>query len=170
MFCLPDVSDHVKRLSPLIDGLALLLAYLATVAQLLWAPKVRGALRVALRILGAAGIVPLVMVLPIVAWLALAVPRTESRVVNSGDGQQATLNYDSGFLGRDYSEVTLKQPGSCRHVTVFYHFGPSELSDPELEWVNNGQLRITYHARSEDPQHCVDHIGSTSVVCASKPW
>lgn len=160
--------------SPLLGGLALLLVYFATVVLLLWAPKVRARpLRIASRVLGAAGIVPMVVVLPAILFgfaLSLGIPPTESRVLESSDGQQAQLSYNAGFLGRDHTEVSLKGSGCCRHTTVFWHFGPSAFSDPKLEWRDNHQLRITYHARPSDPQQCKKQVGQVTIICTCVPW
>jgi hypothetical protein len=174
MPCWPDIWERVKAISPLLGGLALLLVYFATVVLLLWAPKVRTRpLRIASRILGATGAVPMVIVLPAILFgFALTVGNSpaESRVLESLDGQQAMLSYDAGFLGRDYTKVSLKDSGCCRHTTVFWHFGPSALSDPKLEWPDNHHLRITYHARPDDPQECEKQVGQVTIVCTSVPW
>ena len=174
MPCWPDASEHVQRISAIIRGLAPPLAYIAVVAFLLWAPAVRRAgLRMAFRILGAVGVVPLIVALPAALFgvaLHLGDPPAQVRLVRSADGQEATLRYDSGFLGRDYTEVTLKQPDSCRHTTVFYHFGPSEFSDPKLEWASNQVLRIRYHTRSGDPDYCETRVENTKIVCEASLW
>jgi hypothetical protein len=86
------------------------------------------------------------------------------------DGQQAELNYDAGFLGRGYTKVTLKRSGCCRHIVVFWHGGPSWFDDPKIEWLDNRHLRITYHTRRDDPQHCEQKMGDIAVACISSPW
>jgi hypothetical protein len=158
----------------LLGGLAVLLVYVALVVLLLWAPKVRKrSLRLTSRIFGAAGIVLLALALLAVLLpfaLIMGAPPTESRVAESSDGQQAKLSYDAGFLGRDSTEVTLKHTGCCRHTQVFWHFGPSEFSDPKLEWIDNRHLRITYHTSPDDLQHCENQVRDIAIICTSKPW
>lgn len=151
-----------------------MLAYVALIVLLLWAPKLRGRwLRTASRILGVAAVVPIAVILPgLLLGLALAMgnPPTQTRTAQSQDGQRATLSYDAGFLGRDFTEVSLKPTGSCRHTTVFWHGGPSFFDDVKMEWVDNRHLRLTYHSRSGDPQHCEQQVGETTIVCTSLEW
>ena len=174
MPCWPDIWEHVRRFLPLLGGLGLGVAYIGLIAILLWAPKVRSRwLRNVSRALGVLGIIPAIIALPaILLGLALAAgnPPAQTRTVQSQDGQQAVLSYEAGFLGRDYTEVRLKRLGSCRHTTVFWHAGPSWFDDMKVEWVDNRHLRLTYHARSGDPQHCEPQTGEVTVVCTASDW
>jgi hypothetical protein len=174
MPCWPDVWDRIKNLEPVLEGFVVIGAYTALVALLLWAPKLRERWqRITSRLLGAAGLVPLVFAIPIILLglgLSAGNPPTKTRVIKSPDGQQAELRYSAGFLGRDYTEVTLKHPGCCRHITVFSHSGPSWFDDPKLEWRDNHHLQITYHARLGDPQHCQNKVGEITITCTSLPW
>lgn len=174
MPCWPDVWDQIKHLTPVIGAFVVLVAYTALVALLLCAPKLRKRWqRISSRLLGAAGLVPLVFVI-LVILLGLGSnggnPPTKTRVIQSPDGQQAKLSYSAGFLGRDYTDVTLKQTGCCRHITVFSHSGPSWFDDPKLEWHDSHHLQITYHARPGDPQHCENKVGEITITCTSLPW
>jgi hypothetical protein len=158
----------------MLGVLSTLLAYVAVVVFLLWAPKVRKRwLLITSRILGAAGVVPLAIALPHI-FLALLFtngnPPTRARSVWSQDGQEARLSYDAGFLGRDYTEIALKRTGCCRHTVIFSHSGPSWFDDPKVEWVDNHHLRLTYHSRPDDPQHCEHQFGDVAVDCISMPW
>ena len=174
MPCWPDIWERVKSFLPMLAVLSSVLAYLAVVVFLLWAPKIRKRwLLITSRILGVVAGVPLVFVLSTVLFgllLASGNPRTRSRSVWSADEQEAKLSYDGGFLGRDYTEVRLKRTGCCRHVVVFWHSGPSEFDDPKIEWLDNRHLRITYHTRRDDPQHCEQKMGDIAVACISSPW
>ena len=158
----------------MIGVLALLVVYAGLVSLLLWAPRLRKRwMRITSRVLGAAGLVPLVVIiLGIFFGLALNAgnPSAKTRVIKSSDGQEAKLSYSAGFLGRDYTEVTLKHTGCCRHIAVFSHSGPSWFDDPKLEWLDNHNLHISYHARPGDPQHCEDKVGEVIITCASSPW
>src|ERR1035438_1231168 len=149
MPCWPDAWEGLKDRFPLIVTISALIAYLLIVALLLWAPKVRTrALRIASRILGVIGILPLLFVVPAMLFgflLGSGNPPAQSRVVSSPHGQQATLIYNAGFLGRDYTEVKLKRTECCQHVRVFWHSGPSWFDDPQMEWLDDRHLRVTYH-------------------------
>jgi hypothetical protein len=172
MPCWPDIWDWIEHALPLLGDFALLLLYSALVVLLLWAPTVRRRqLRISFRVLGAIGLVPLAFVLVMLfVGIALNWSDPEIRVTKSMDGHQATLSYKAGFLGRDYTEITLQQPNCCRHTTVFYHFGPSSLEDTKLEWLDNRHLQITYHTRPDDLQHCDKQVGPVSVACSPQPW
>jgi hypothetical protein len=172
--CWPDIWERVKHALPLLGEVASVVAYIALVSLLLWAPKLRKRwLRIASRILGVAAVVPVLVMLPaVILGLALATgnPPTETRVVRSLDGQEARVSYDAGFLGRDYTEVAVKLTDCCRHVTVFWHSGPSSVEDVNAEWLDNRHLRLTYHARSSDQQHCEQRLGDITIVCESLGW
>jgi hypothetical protein len=174
MPCWPDIGERVKSFLPMLAVLSSVLAYLAVVVFLLWAPKIRKRwLLITSRILGAAGAVPVAIALPplfLGLLFASGNPPTRTRIVRSPDGQQAELNYDAGFLGRDYTKVTLKRSGCCRHIVVFWHGGPSWFDDPKIEWLDNRHVRITYHTRRDDPQHCEQKMGDIAVACISSPW
>ncbi len=174
MPCWPDIWHHFKRLLPMLVVLVAVFGYASLVALLLWAPKLRQRwLRITSRILGFAGVVLLLIILfPMLLGFMFAMgnPPTQSRTVQSRGGQQATLKYDGGFLGRDYTEVTLKKEGCCQHVPIFWHSGPSWFDDVKIEWLDETHLRLTYHVREGDPQHCEQRVRDTMVLCTSLPW
>ena len=174
MPCWPDIWERAKQLLPFLGLLASVIVYIALVALLLWAPKLRKRwLRIASRVLGVAAIIPGAVILPAFLFgLALASgnPATQIRTVISGDGQEARVRYDAGFLGRDYTAVDLKLTGCCRHTTVFWHGGPSTLDDVKIEWLDNRHLSLTYHARSSDQQHCEQRVREITIVCKSLGW
>jgi hypothetical protein len=172
--CWPDLWERARHLLPLLGVLASLVAYIAVVALLLWAPKLRKRWQlITSRILGGVMASPLVVALPaILLGLALAGgnPPTQTRIVRSSDGQEANLSYDAGFLGRDYTEISLKRTGCCRHIVVFWHNGPSWFDDAKIEWLDNRHLHLTYHARENDPQHCEHQVKDVTIVCTSLPF
>ncbi len=170
MPCWPDVWRRITHSLPTVRDLGFALGYVGLVALLLWAPRVRKPwLRIASRILGAASLVPVAILLPALAlgfMLRAGDPPTQVRTVRSTDGQEATLRYDAGFLGRDYTEVTLKRSGCCQHDPVFWHAGPSWFDDVQIEWLDNRHLHLTYHARRGDAQHCQERVGDTNILCS----
>src|SRR6266480_3396309 len=105
-------------------------------------------------------------------WFDVSVRQSAhpDRIVRSQNGQEAKLSYSGGFLGRDYTEVTLKSPGCCRHVVIFLLAGSSWFDDVRIEWVDDHHLQLTYHARSSDQQHCEQRVGEINIVCTSLEW
>jgi hypothetical protein len=174
MPCWADVWQHLRDDAPLISMLLALFVYGSVVALLLWAPRVPGKrLRLTCRIVGIAGLLPLLVLLPPMLFglfLASGDPPVRTRVIASPTQEQATLVYHAGFLGRDYTEVKLKQPGCCQHTRVFSHSGPSEFTDPQVEWVGANHLRIRYHTRPGDPQFCAGELGRIHIDCEAVRW
>jgi hypothetical protein len=174
MPCWPDIWEHVKRELPRLGVFAAAIGYVALVVLLFWAPKLRKRwLRIASRVLGVAAAVPLAFLGPaffLGLLLASGNPPTATRIVYSQNGQEARLSYDSGFLGRDYTEVALKTPSSCRHTAIFWHDGPSSLEDVQVDWIDNEHLQLKYHARPTDPVHCEQKVGQVAIVCTSLRW
>ena len=141
---------------------------------LLWAPLIkRPWLRNTSRILGLLALTPAGLVF--MAQLMTGglpgqgVP-AKKRVIQSADGQVATLIYQAGFLGRDITEVTLKRNGCCEHVGVFWHAGPSDVDDPKIDWLDNRHLRIVYHTRISDADRCEAHLADITIVCKAESW
>jgi hypothetical protein len=158
----------------MIGALVGLCAYGTGVIYLLWAPRVRGKkLRLALRITGVVALLPLLISLPATllgVFLASGNPPAQTRVVVSPRGDQATLIYHAGFLGRDYTEVRLKRSGHCQHVQVFWHSGPSWFVDPQIRWVDDTHLEIQYHTRADDPHYCAGTSNRIRIECEGTPW
>lgn len=174
MPCWPEVWEHAKALLPVAAVVSVFPVIAVIIAVLFWAPRIEQRwLRISSRILGAALLVPFLMMLTLAMFGFMITggnPPTESRTVKSNDGAEATLNYDGGFLGRDYTFVTLKRRAECRHVQVFWLAGPSSFDDAKLEWLDNQHLRISYHARPGDRQHCESQLGEIKISCSSQPW
>ena len=174
MPCWPDLWERVRQELPLAGFIATALGYLTLVVFLLWAPKLRKRWhRIASRVLGIAAAVPLAILGPaffLGLLLASGDPPSVYRTVRSQNGQEARVRYNGGFLGRDYTEVTLKSQCCCRHTRVFWHGGPSSLDDVQVEWVDNEHLHLSYHARPTDAMHCEQRVGEVTVVCTSLEW
>lgn len=169
MPCWPDILEQAKRELPRIAFFTSAIGYLSIVALLLWAPKLhRRWVRIASRILGVLAGIPLVVLAPALFFgilLASGNPPTVSRSVYSPGGQEARVSYNGGFLGRDYTEVAVRSTSSCRHKTVFWHHGPSDPEDVQIDWVDNKHLHLSYHARPDDPVHCEPSLGEVMIVC-----
>jgi len=172
--CWPDVWNHIKLELPQVAFFASAIGYLALVVLLLWAPKLRRRwLRITSRVLGVVATVPLIVLGPaflLGLMLASGNPPTVNRTVRSQSGQEARVSYNAGFLGRDYTEVTLKSPSCCRHTRIFWHAGPSFSEDVKVDWVDSQHLHLTYHARSTDPIHCEQRYGEITIECTNLGW
>ena len=126
-------------------------------------------MKISARIVGAMLLVLLVVISPALlfgALLALGNPPPACKVVRSPDGHEARLCYQAGFLGRDFTEVSLKAPGCCRHV-VFAHSGPGAIEDTELLWRDNSHLQIRYSARAADPVKCETKSADVIIECVT---
>lgn len=170
--CWPDVWEHTQRVLAFWGGAA---AYVALLVFLLWAPVIhRRSLRNTSRLLGVLGLISgglIVFALLMTGGLPGQGVPEERRIIQSADGQVATLIYQAGFLGRDITEVTLKRNGCCQNVTVFSHFGTSGVDDPKVEWLDNRHLRIAYHARlSDGADKCETHLVDITIVCQAEIW
>jgi len=171
--CWPDLWLHLKNLLPLLATALGILLYIALAVLLICAPRLRTRWKmITSRVLGIVLLAPLAIGLPAILFgLALgnSGPPAQMRTVLSARGDEARLSYEAGFLGRDYTEVTLKGPACCQHTVVFWHQGPSWFDDPKLEWLDNQHLQISYHSRPDDPQHCDQHLRDITIVCKSSP-
>ena len=171
MPCWPDIWEQTKRELPRIGVFVFATGYLAIVALLLWAPRLnKRCLRISSRILGGVAAIPIVFLGPALLFgilLASGNPPTATRSVYSQSGQEAKVSYNAGFLGRDYTEVTLKRLGCCQHSRVFWHGGPSSLENVDVEWIDDRHLRLTYYARPNDAVHCERTLGEVSIECTS---
>lgn len=140
MPCWPDIWEYVSSRSQLLGTFAALVAYLGLIVVLLWAPKLRHRwLIFGSRILGALAFLPFIVILPSLLLIFVAVratPPAESRLFTSPDGHQAELRYHAGFLGRDYTQVTLKHPDCCQHKVVFWDAGPSSFDATTVRWLD----------------------------------
>ena len=174
MPCWPDIWEHLKQELPRVAVFVAAIGYLALVVILFWAPKLhRRSLRIASRVLAVAATVPLAILGPAFLFGILLVsgdPPPAHRIARSQNGQEATLIYQGGFLGRDYTEVTLKFPDCCRHNTIFWHAGPSFVDDVQVSWVDNHRIHLTYHARSTDPVHCEKEVREVTIECTTLEW
>jgi len=171
--CWPDLWLRLKNLLPLLAIVIGILLYIALAVLLIWAPRLRTRWKIVTsRVLGVVFLAPLAVGLPAILFgLALgnSGPPPQMRTVLSARGDEARLSYEAGFLGRDYTEVTLKGPACCQHIVVFWHQGPSWFDDPKLEWLDNQHLQISYHSRPNDPQHCDQRLRDITIVCKPSP-
>ena len=173
MPCWPDLWLHLKNLLPLLATAFGVLFYIALAILFVWAPRLKTRWKVITsRVIGILCLAPLVIALPAILFgiaLGNSSPPARTRTVRAPRGEEARLSYQAGFLGRDYTEVTLKRPACCKHTVVFWHQGPSWFDDTKLEWLDNEHLQISYHSRPDDPQHCDQNLRDITVICKPSP-
>ena len=157
MACWPDLWSR-------ISGLALPGLVLVVIVLLLWAPAIGWRwLRIVLRMVGGAAAL-LVLVLVSIGWLFSSKP--EYRTLDSPNGlNRATLEYESGFMGRDFSSVALTKSGFCKHFTAYEYDGPSNLRSTTLNWLDDAHLQIQYHADPNRYQHCETRVADINITC-----
>lgn len=174
MPCWAEVGQHFQAEAPRLSVLPGFFLYGSVVVLLLRAPRVAGKrLRLTCRMAGIAGPLPLLVLFPAMRFgllLASGDPPARTRLIASSTQERATLVYQAGFVGRDYTEVRLKQPGCCQHTRVFWHSGPGDFTDPQVEWIGANRLRIRYHTRPGDPQYCAGEPGRIHIDCEAVPW
>ena len=133
MPCWPDVWEHAKQILARIEVAAVFLVFAVIIILLFWAPLLQKRwLRLSSRILGAVMLLPFLMFLSSLIFgsmLAAGNPPAQSRTARSSDGDEATLEYYGGFLGRDFTSITLKRLGQCPHVRIFWLQGSSFFDD-----------------------------------------
>lgn len=107
MPCWPELWDEFRSALPGVELVVSMIAYIALVALLLWAPRLHKRWQlITARLVGAVCVVPMVIVLPVLFFgslLASGNPSPKSRIMRSPDSQEAKLTYYGGFLGRDYT-------------------------------------------------------------------
>ena len=142
---------------------------LAVIVLLVWAPAIRWRwLRIALRILGGSAALCILAVIGFAVALNAGDPKPQYRAVSSPNGlHQATLTYQAGFLGRDFSSVEVTKKGCCQHFTAYEYDGPSDLDSTTLGWLDDSHLQIGYRPDPYRYQHCETRVADVIVACTS---
>jgi hypothetical protein len=119
--------------------------------------SVRKWLRVCMRITG--GILVLPLAICVLMLLGMAASASRPRILVSPDSQHiAEFTYQAGFLGRDFTLVSVRRKWSLVRHNAYRYAGPSDWSGTEVRWVDNEHLLIRYTEDSE----------GRSQVCSSK--
>jgi hypothetical protein len=160
MPCWPDLWSRLRWMA----GPALVLA---VIVLLVWAPAVKWRwLRIVLRVFG--GMAALCALVAVGLGMALnwGNPKPQYRTVTSPNGSHdATLTYDAGFLGRDFSSVEITKKSCCQHFTAYEYDGPSDLKSTTMVWVDDSHLQIEYPADPDRYQHCESRVADVTVIC-----
>jgi hypothetical protein len=160
MPCWPDIwSRVVYEAGPV--------SFLVVTALMLWAPAIRWRwLRILLRCVGGAAAFYVLLIVSFGMFLNSGVPKPQYRTLKSPNGlHQATLMYSAGFLGRDFSSVTLTNSACCKHFTVYEYEGPSDLTGTAIVWLDDSHFQIQYHTDHDRYQHCETWVSDIIIIC-----
>ena len=140
---------------------------LIVIVLMLWAPRVkRQWMKNLLRIVGGLTACFLVAIIGIGLLITSGDPKPKYQLVNSPNGKhRATLMYQAGFLGRDFSTVEITNANSCKRITAYVYKGPSELTTTEVTWRDDSHLEIKYRLDHEHYQHCETQAADVSITC-----
>ena len=163
MPCWPDLWSRIIELRWLAGPVL----FLVVIALMLWAPAIRRRwLRILLRSVGGAAAFFVLFILSFGLLLNSGAPKPQYRTLKSPNGlHQATLMYSAGFLGRDFSSVTLTNNGCCKHFTVYEYEGPSDLTGTAMVWLDDSHLQIQYHTDHDRYQHCETRVSDIIISC-----
>ncbi|MBS1798584.1 MAG: hypothetical protein JSS95_02030 [Acidobacteria bacterium] len=79
----------------------------------------------------------------------------------------ADLTYEAGFLGRDFTGVTIRSSNSLHGEEAYFYFGPSSWEDTNVRWLDDQNLEIGYRPDSQRTQACKPVAAGISVHCKS---
>jgi hypothetical protein len=123
-------------------------------------------LQIVLRVIGGTALACIFIVVGM-GILLNAGMKTQYRTVTSPSGSHhATLAYTAGFLGRDFSVITVTKNGCCQHFAAYRYDGPSDLQDTTIVWLDDTHLRIEYRADVDRYQQCKSQVADVTIICA----
>lgn len=142
MFCWYNLWKATQHYIPF--AIACLPALLAGLA--IWAPRLQPRwLRYSVRAIGICIAIPAVLLVFLAALFVFGAAPAQYKTVSSPTGMyQARQEYDAGFLGRDFSEVTIKKHDCCWRYRAFTLENPGSLGSIRLKWLGDHHLRISY--------------------------
>lgn len=164
-----SVTEYVVLCLPFIRVLAILGILASAIVYLFRARSVRTWLKLCMRISGGILILPLfVCVLLLLAMVACS---SRPRILVSPDSQHvAEYSYEAGFLGRDYTFVSVRRNWSLIRSDVYRYAGPSDWSGTEVRWIDNEHLLIRYTQDGRDHfQQCGREAAGILVQCVADP-
>ena len=139
----------------------------------IWAPRLRRRwLRYTVRALGICMAIPAVsLALMALVFETTALPPQYKTAASPNGVYQARLEYDAGFLGRDYSEVTVSKYGCCRHLPALNLQGPSSMDSIQMKWPDDHHLRIfyVYMGSGYGSATCHPNVDGVKVTCIPLP-
>lgn len=165
MPCWPDLWNRIWE----NRWLAAPAMFLIMVALMLWAPNIRRRwLLILLRVTGGVAASFFVALVCLGLGLAAGMPKPQYFTVRSPRAlHQATLMYQAGFLGRDFSRVQVTKTGCCEHFTAYEYAGPSDLRSTRVIWLDDSHLQIQYFADANRRQHCETRVADVLITCTA---
>lgn len=165
MPCWPDLWSRILGLR----WMAWPAPVVAVIVLLIWAPGVRWRwLRIVLRVVGGTAALCMLVIVGLGMALDSGNPKAQTHTVTSPNGSHdATLTFEAGFLGRDFSRVEITKRGCCQHFTAYEYAGPSDSQGTTVAWVDDAHLQIEYRADPNRYQHCESHVADVSIICVS---
>ncbi len=163
MPCWPDLWSRILGLRWMAEPALVL----AVIVLLIWTPAVKWRwLRIVLRVFGGTAALFVLVTVGLGMALNSGNPKPQYRTVTSPNGSHdATLTYQAGFLGRDFSSVKITKKGCCQHFTAYEYAGPSDLTSTTVVWVDDSHLRIEFRADPDRYQHCESHVADVTIIC-----
>ncbi len=140
---------------------------LTIIVVLIWAPGVkRRWLQMVLRVIGGTALACIFIVVGLGILLNSGMKTQYRTVTSPGGSHHATLGYSAGFLGRDFSSVTVTKNGCCQQFAVYQYDGPSDSQDTTIVWLDDTHLRIEYRADVDHFQQCTSQVADVTIICA----
>lgn len=101
--------------------------------------------------------------------LTMVACNSRPRVFVSPDSRHvAEYSYETGFLGRDSTSVTVRKKWSIFPDVAYQYAGPSDWADTEVRWLSNEQLLVRYRLDGEDRfQECKTVAAGVVVQCTT---
>jgi len=163
MPCWPELWSAILELRWLVWPAVIL----TIIVVLIWAPGIkRRWLQIVLRVIGGTALACVCIVVGMGIVLNSGM-KTQYRTVTSPSGSHhATLGYTAGFLGRDFSSVTVTKNGCCQHFAAYQYEGPSDLQSTTMVWLDETHLRIEYQADVGRYQQCKSRVADVTIICA----
>ena len=164
------ITEFVVFCIPFIKILVVFGILAAATKYLFRARSVRRWLRVCMRIGGGILVLPLVLCMVLLVFMASCTSRP--RIIVAPDSKHiAEYSYEAGFLGRDSTFVSIRRKWSLFPVDAYWYAGPSNWADTEVRWLDSEHLLIHYQQddRKDHPQHCTNsNVAGVFVQCVAE--
>lgn len=158
-------TENVIAAIPKAKDVGIAILFLIVTVFLLACRIRRDWLRITLRVMGVFLVVPTILSC-LIAGCSLA-DSHRPRVVISPDGSRvADYAYEAGFLGRDFSGVTVRLSKSIHPEEAYFYFGPSDWEGTTVRWLDNRNLEIGYHPDPDGrTQQCNAQAAGVEIHC-----
>jgi hypothetical protein len=169
MFCWYGIWSAIQH----YFGFAIACLLLTLAGLAIWAPRLQPRwLRYTVRAIGICVAIPASLLVLLGAFVVFGATPAQYKIVSSpADTYQARQEYDAGFLGRDFSEVTIKKHGCCWRYRAFALRNPSSLGNIHLKWLDDHHLQISYiyFGPGYGSATCRSSVDGVKVTCIALP-